>query len=37
MWKSVGKWAIKLAVFAFNHRDELIAAVDAVEAAKKNK
>lgn len=37
MWKTIGKWAVKVAVFAFNHRSEVIAAIDAVEAAKAKK
>lgn len=37
MWATIGKWAVKVAVFAFNHRSEVIAAIDAVEAAKQKK
>lgn len=34
MWKTIGKWAVEIAIFAFNHKDEVIAAVNAVAEAK---
>ena len=36
MWTVIGKWAIKLAVYALNHPDQVKAVVDAVHAAKRD-
>lgn len=37
MWSSIAKWAVKIAVWAIGHKDEVIAIVDAVAEAKKKK
>lgn len=35
MWKSIGRWAVKVAVFALEHKSEIIAVVDDVQKAKR--
>lgn len=27
-WKSLGKWSLKLAIWAYGHKDEILVAVD---------
>ncbi len=28
MWKNIGKWALKIALWAYGHRSEIVAAID---------
>lgn len=35
MWASIAKWAVKIAVFALGHKDEVIAIVNAIADDKK--
>jgi hypothetical protein len=34
MWSTIGRWAVKLAVYALSHPDQVKAVADAVKAAK---
>jgi len=31
MWKTIGKWAVKVAIFALEHKSEVIAVVKAAK------
>lgn len=33
--KSIGRWALKIAIWAFEHRDEIVAIVDEIKSDKK--
>ena len=37
MWKFIGRWAVKIALFAFEHKEEVIAVVEGIQAAKAEK
>lgn len=37
MWKSILKWAVQIAIFAADHKDEVIAVVEAVAEARAKK
>lgn len=37
MWAFIGKWLVRGAIFAYGHKDEVIAAVSAIKTAKDRK